>query len=307
MRFLSLFNRNKKFGLPERYKGIVNEDEYNLVIDIATKYHVENKINVIRIGDGEIIAEHEGLEQHRYLDNLLRLLAGNEKAVWKEAIYEHFDKIKDHDSAYSYLFDDFKNACQFLRVLIKGDDFDFGGSIDDFVHRYDFPLTKTFLVFEFEQQFRYIAKQDIIKWKKPVEDLFETAILNTPAEEIEVRENLICDEFTVFAFLSGDYSASLMIDLKRRADFSIGLYGSLIAIPTKGSAFVHPIEKEDIGELINALQPMVEAFYNEDPGNITQNLYWQYDNKIHLLPLSVEESDSLKVIPVNLLKTLMGK
>src|SRR5262249_16137591 len=152
------------------------------------------------------------------------------------AIYEHFDKLKDHTSAYNYLFKDLEYAAQFLRVLIKGADIH-ENQLDQFIHRCDFPETNTFLLIEFEEQFKYLIKEDIAEWSKTTDELFDIAIGNTPAEEIEVKQYSFCDKFLVYIFFSGDFSSSLMLDLAARAEFAIGSYGSMIAIPAKGTSF----------------------------------------------------------------------
>jgi hypothetical protein len=241
---------------------------------MALRYHTENGMKVVRTGEGEIVAEVNGEEQHRYLDNLVRLLHSGNRASWPQIVTEHFDKLRDHRPAYNYLFKDFEYAAPLLRVLIKGQEL-YKNDLETFVYRKDFPGTNTFLVLEYEQQFRYLTKTDIAEWAKPEEELFAHAIANTPAHEVEIKEYTYCGKFPVFIFFSGDYSASMMLDLNAKSDFAVGTYGSLIAIPTKGTAFVHPIESGDITELVGALTPTVEKFYNEDPGSITTNFYWR--------------------------------
>lgn len=240
----------------------------------------------MRIGDGEIVAEIEGQEQYWYLDNLVRVLSSNDKKLWEQLITEHFDKLKVNKPAYDYFFKDFEHASQYLRVLIKDEDFLSGleFNVSDFIYRIDFPFTKSFLIFEFDNKFTYIKHTDIVEWNKSIETLFEVAISNTPSDEITIEEYEFANKFDVFLFLSGDYSATLTLDLKNRADFGIGTYGSLIAIPTKGTAYVHPIETDDILELIEAIDSSVSTFFNEDPGNITTNYYWGYNDNFQVFP-----------------------
>mgnify|MGYP000252195943 CR=1 FL=1 len=52
------------------------------------------KSSLSKIDAGEIVIEINGSELHFYLDNLVRVLASNEKSYWKTLIYEHFDKLK---------------------------------------------------------------------------------------------------------------------------------------------------------------------------------------------------------------------
>lgn len=94
MGLFDIFKKNKKFDLPDSYKGIINKNDYNLVIDIAKKYHFEKELPITQINEGEIITEIDGEEQHRYLDNLVRLLSSNDKELWEYLINEHFEKTE---------------------------------------------------------------------------------------------------------------------------------------------------------------------------------------------------------------------
>jgi hypothetical protein len=171
-------------------------------------------------------------------------------------------------------------------------------------HRIDFPKTNTFLILEFEGQFHFIQKDEVIEWNKSENDLFECAIQNLPEDEIEVKEYEFVEKFTVYIFFSGDFSASLMLDLRNRANYTIGKFGTLIAIPTKGTAYAHPIEDSEILELIRILQPTIEKIYNEDPGNVTTNFYWCYDDNIQIFPTEQSDNGLLISLPKDLIKLI---
>lgn len=304
MGLFDIFKKKKKFDLPEMYNGIISKDEYNIIMEICIKYHNDKELIISKIDEGEIVINIDGGEQRRYLGNLIRVLVSNDKTVWNDLIYEHFDKIKLNSSALEYLYKDFEYASQFLRVLLKEDLFDLGDKVENFVHRIDFPKTNTFLVLEFEGLFHFIRKDEIIEWNKTENYLFECAIQNLPEDRIEVDEYEFGEKYIVFMFFSGDFSASLMLDLKKRADYTIGKFGTLIAIPTKGTACAHPIENGDILELIENLNPTIENFYNEDPGSITTNFYWYFNDKIEIFPIEQSEKRLLISLPKDLIKLL---
>jgi len=304
MGLFDIFKKQKKFDLPEMYNGIISKDEYNIIMEICIKYHNDNELIISKIDEGEIVTDIDGNEQQSYLDNLVRVLASNDKTIWNELIYEHFDKLKPNPSALNYLYKDFEYASQFLRVLLKEDTFNLGDKVENFVNRIDFPKTNTFLILEFEGKLYFVRKDEIIEWDKTENDLFECAIQNLPEDEIEVKEYEFGEKFTVFIFFSGDYSASLMLDLKNRADYTIGKFGTLIAIPTKGTAYAHPIDTSNILELIEILDPTIEKFYNEDPGNVTTNFYWYYDDKIQIFPTEQSENGILISLPKDLINLI---
>jgi hypothetical protein len=304
MGLFDIFKKQKKFELPEMYNGIISKNEYNVIMEICIKYYNDNDLIISKIDEGEIVTDIDGESQHRYLDNLVRILASNDKTIWNELIYEHFDKLKPNPSAMKYLYKDYEYASKFLRVLLKEDTFNLGDNVENYVHRIDFPKTNTFLILEFEEQFHFVRKDEIIDWNKTENDLFECAIQNLPENEIEAKEYEFEEKFTVFIFFSGDYSASLMLDLKNRANYTIGIFGTLIAIPTKGTAYAHPIANGDILELIKILDPTIEKFYNEDPGNVTTNFYWYYNDKIQIFPLEQSENGLLISLPKDLINLI---
>lgn len=304
MGLFDIFKKQKKYQLPEIYNGIITKDEYNDILEICIKYHQDNGLIISKIDEGEIVTDIEGEEQHRYLDNLVRVLASYEKTIWSQLVYEHFDKLKPNRSALNYLYKDFEYASQFLRVLLKEDTFNLGDHVGNYVHRVDFPKTNTFLILEFEEQFHYVRKDEIIEWEKLEDELFEIAIENLPENKVEVKEYQFGEKYTVFIFFSGDFSASLMLDLENRADYSIGKFGTLIAIPTKGTAYAHPIENGELLGLIEILDPTIEQFYNEDPGNITTNFYWYHNDEIQIFPTEQSEKGLLISMPKDLIKLL---
>jgi len=302
MKLFNFFRKNKDADFPEQYKGIITPGDYRVVLDIVKKYHAEKGLIISGAGRGEIVVEVAGVHQHRYLDNLVRILPGNNKDKWAKIIYGHFDKLKDHSSAYNFLFKDLEYSAQFLRVLIKGSDL-YKDELDHFVTRCDFPETNTFLVLEYEQQFRYVTKENIAEWGKSPDELFDIALSNTPGDEVEVKECIFADKFTVYMFLSGDYSPSLLLNVMvAGGDFGRGAYGAMIAIPAKGAAFIHPIESGEILELVKILAPTVDKFYNEDPGSITTNFYWLYGDKIEKFPTGEDGNGYYVRLPQPLLE-----
>ncbi|MBS1684843.1 MAG: hypothetical protein JSS76_08820 [Bacteroidetes bacterium] len=286
MGLFNLFKKKRGIPLPDAYASLISAADYADVIGIALRYHKEKQITVISSDDGDIHVSIDGQRQHRYLDNLVRWIIQSPKGDWKKIIYAHFDKFKDNSSAIKFFQKDFEHASPLLRVLIKNDQIKWPEESSTFLSRCDFPGTRTFIVIEFENQFCYISTKDIQEWEMPIDEIFDIAIGNTPAEEItSVTEGTLLDKFPFFLFLSGDFSASLMLDLPNRAPFAVGSYGTIIAIPTKGTAFAHPIESKNVLDVVVELLPTVEKFYYEDPGQITNNFYWSYNGTVLVLPM----------------------
>ena len=105
----------------------------------------------------------------------------------------------------------------------------------------------------------------------------------------------------MFAFFSGDFSASYMLNFKIYSDYIGGTFGTLIAIPTKGTSIASPIENKNVLDLIEILRPEVDKFYQEDPGNITLNYYWLYNNEFQIFPTEESSDGTIVKLPKELL------
>ena len=162
-------------------------------------------------------------------------------------------------------------------------------------------------MFDFEDQFYYINIEDIAQWEVSIQDLFIIALQNLSTEEVEIVEHLFDSKFNVFTLLSGDYSASYTLLIDNCLKFSIGVYGIILAIPTKGTVFIHPIQNKDILDLIPFLQPEVKKFYDEDPGNISLDYYWYYQGQFHLFGKEVQLDQEILITLPTTLKQLFNE
>ncbi len=269
------FLKRKKTKLPDNYKDLIDEKNYAVFLDKCLATLDDLDIKVTGSDNGDITYQKDDeKEAHYYLDNLLRKYVQLDDNERDEEIRSHFNKLQDKTVAYDYLFKDFDYAKQFLKVLVKPTDI--APNSGDFISRHDYPNLFTFLVFDFEEQFHYIRKDKAEEWQVAYEELFKIALDNISKEEIDIKEYLFGDKFTVYILFNGDFSASYTILIEDKLDFAIGTYGSLLAIPTKGTAFIHPIETKDVLDLIEILHNTIDKFYNEDPGNISTDFYWYY-------------------------------
>jgi hypothetical protein len=280
----NIFKREKLLPLPTNYTGLIDQRDYNLVFELCKKYLTKNDYKIKEIGDGEIVVDHIDQEKHFYLDNLVRLLAQNDKSQWENLVKEHFDKQKEIPFATDYLYKDFQYASQFIKVYLKPKGTFALENVEDYVNKVDLPETYTFLILDFNEQFHFVRRENISEWNRDESELFEIGFSNISNESIDIRESMLADKYPVYMFFSGDFSASFIIELERNANFTIGTYGSIVAVPTKGSAFVHPIETNQVMEVIVELAEMTKKFYDEDPGNITMDFFWYHDGKFDIFP-----------------------
>ena len=271
------FLRKKKIIVPDDYKNLISQTDYKTLIEQCLDVLQKLEIEVISHANGDIVYKGKNdKESHYFLDNLVRrYVQTNEKDKYAE-VEAHFKKLQETPHSNEYLFKDYDYAKQFLKVLVKPTDI--APKIEDFVTRVDYPNLLTVLVLDFEERFHYIRKDEADLWGVDYDDLFKVALNNISQEDIDVRKHLFDDRFDVFVLLSGNFSASISLLISSHLDFAIGKHGSLIGLPTKGTAFIHPITRKDVMDLTTSLYHEMEKFYDEDPGNISMDFYW-YDNK----------------------------
>ena len=281
--------KTKYETIPKQYDHLINQEQYIRILELSQDFLAQFG-QITGLEDGVISLEDLNGESQRFaLDNLVRKLNGQDKELWSDIINEHFHNFfNDSESRY-----DFNNLNQVkeivvLRVYPDGY-FESVNFQDKIIYRVDFEDTKTTLVFDLPDKFRPVEKIEFENWKVNQDYAFELAQQNVNKQEIEVYKQNYDNGFELFSFYSGDFSASYLIDLKNNADFVIGKYGSLVSIPTKGSGFAHPINHNDISLVIGDIHEMIIKFYDEEPGQITVNYYWYYNDRFYKFPITIEE------------------
>lgn len=301
-----IFKRKNIITLPEDYVDLIGEKEYEIFLNKCLSKLKELGYNVRSFDNGDIVYEKENSEEaHFYLDNILRKYLQADKDKKDTEIQTHFTKLKDQSKAYDYLYKDFDYAKQFLKILLKADDI--LPNNDDFVFQKHFPHVLTFLVLDFEEQFHYVERTKVIQWEAVEKELFEIALSNIRQEEIEIKQITFDDKYEVFALFSGDYSASYTLLIEQELDFAIGKFGSLVALPTKGSAFLYPIDTNNILDVIVTTYPTIEQFFNEDPGNISLDYYWYYQGQFEIFGKTAYEDETVTINNPNGLTKLFNE
>jgi uncharacterized protein YtpQ (UPF0354 family) len=272
------FNRSR----PASYEGIVTQKEYETILDFAISALKQNN-EILSIKEGAIFIKNPtnpAEEMQCYLDNLVRRCKGEDKSEWQMVVNQHFARLNVDPHKAKYIFKDFDYAEPMIKFVVRHERmFD---AISDIVHRVDLPETGTFLVLDTDESFRYIRKDDIKEWGKTEAELFEIAARNVAAEEMHVGEILWREQFEAYTFFSGDFSASYIVELEKNAESAIGKYGAVVAIPTKGSAIVHPINGHTALPFIVSFYDALQSFFTEDQVPISDKYYWYYDGRFEL-------------------------
>jgi hypothetical protein len=298
--------------IPQSYLNLITQPEYDKILDWSLDFFAQSGLQVTRVNNGLIFLTMDEVDHELQagLDNLIKILAKTDLSDWKRVIEGHFvrlTKLKEQEKAYNFFFKDFEYAQQYLRVLIKDAEAMPTNLMSELVKKVDFPHTHTLLVFDFDEQFRFLTQKDIEEWGVHPSELFEIARHNIKSENIEIEEMIWNEGYSIYAFFSGDFAASYLLDIEENADFCIGEYGSLLTIPAKGAAFAHPIQDGEVLKIIETINPLVLQFYDHEPGSINAHYYWYFQGNMEVFPLEPNENGTTTLrLPKNLEKMLYG-
>ncbi len=284
-----------KEEVPERYAGQFTQNEYDIVVKHSIDF-LRERGTIDRIEDGVIYVELNGDSSdvnQLALDNLLRnCKQEDDKAKWKEIVVDHFTRLTTKFEFDNSAFDKCRDLIA-IRIYPEYEE-----KIKTLMtFKVDFPGTMSTLVLDLPNKYETIDKETIELWRVPVDSLFYIAQENVNKREgIEIRETKESETKKVYSFFSIDHSASYIRDIERNADFAIGEFGAFVAIPTRGSAFIIPIDDKSAIDALDKLRPTIKSFFDEDPGNITTDIFW-YNNETFEL---VSVIDDKIVLPVEL-------
>lgn len=291
--------------LPEQYEHLIDQTQYEAILDICMD--VLSKQGTVQLVQNGIIkmgnwGEHKEIQIS--LDNLVRKCKNADSSEWNDIVNLHFSKFPTNEAALKYIYKDYEFAGSLLKILIKPDG-SFRKIDDQLIYRIDFPGTQSYLVIDFEDKFHFVNVQHINEWEQSIEELFLDALENIAKEKMEIAQLDLDENNEVFAFFSGDYAASYMIDLQKNASFAVGNLGAVVVIPTKGAAFAYPINNGLVMEFISSFNPLIEKIYNEDEYPITDDYYWYYEGKYEQFPTHTDkENRYIITIPDKLIMLL---
>ncbi len=296
----SLFNNNKTFDRkrPDFYEGIVTNKEYAKILQMSEEECKRiGEINSIQAGTIKVANPKEAEEEFAFhLDNLVRKCKYYAEEEWPTVIKNHFSRFPIDESKAKFLAKDFEYAQPLLKVLVRSPESMSG----DLVHRLDIPETHSFLILDYDERFHFLTPDDIVEWAIPQSEIFEIALANIATEKIDIQEVYWKEEFQLFTFFSGDFSASFMVELTKNAPFALGDFGAVVAIPTKGSAFVHPIDQNTVLGFIAAFDTAFDSFYHQDEVPISSNYYWFYKGKFEVIPILKKHNKIQLTLPKQL-------
>jgi len=301
--------------LPNELKHLISQDDFNSILTFATAYLTDKGHRNVSFADGLLLyntlGESETSNQTNFL-NLVKSVLCEERIDWQVKTEEYFDRLNQDKEIEQEVLLDFEKARKYLTVRLHPintyEDEPQKSHIEKLVYKVEIPDTYSMLSFDLPTRFHILTIDEINVWNKEQNELFKIAHDNLQ-DKIEIIQAQQHDwgGAIFYTLFDRDYSAAYCIDFASNCNNLIGEKGSLISFPTRGTVFVHPIsnnEKFNIG--YNHIAEKTNTFFNDDPGPISRNIYWLYENNFTLFTTTWNNGELSYNIPQQLHDLLHG-
>ena len=302
---------NTDYNISQRFKHLINQADFNWLIRYILKYAEKN--NKIFVFEDDHIVDKTDTnvgQIQKGLDTIIRVLAMHEKEDWPALVSEHFGKLEKVEELVEQL-NDFEKIKKHLTIRIYPKDIvsQFGENYkEQLISRIDFKGTISLLCVDLPNKFATLNRENTKKWNTSPEELFEIAKENiaTKYEKLPVESRTI-ENVTISHCFERDYAVSYIIDFTNNCKELIGIFGTVISIPSKGAVLLHPINGNTVMESISIMAPATENIYRNDEGPITLDFYWYYKGKFHLFEAKDNGKSRTIKIPYQLIELLSAK
>lgn len=291
---------------PDELKRLISQDDFNSILTFATAHLTDKGYKNISLADGlllyDTLGESETSNQSNFL-NLVKSVLCEERKDWQVKTAEYFDRLNQDKELEEEVLLNFEKAKEYLTVrlhpLSTYENEPQKSHIETLVYKVDIPETYSLLALDLPSRFHILTIDEINVWGIERTNLFKIAHdnLQDKIETIQAQQH-DWDGAVFYTLFDRDYSASYCIDFANNCDNLIGENGSLISFPTRGSIFVHPIsDKGQFNIGYNLIVEKTNKFFDDDPGPISRNIYWHYENKFTLFEMTWNNEEVTYNIP----------
>lgn len=276
--------------VPTEYLHLVQQSEYDLIIDIILSYFKGNPGQLKSLTNGVInVNRTTGVIQYS-VTNLVRRLVLIDKRDWKKQLYQFFED-EVNVSAYRFFLKDYEHARKHLKVLLKQADFAAGNIGKDIVFIQHLPGTISCLVLHYEHKFIFLQHELIKEWGVSVEELFNEAIANVSKEHLHISVCRLDKELEYIIMMSEQYSAAKMLAIESNFPHLIGEYGTLFSVPANGLVFAAPLHhRKNAIRLLEAFAGITALGYKMEPSPVVNDIFHYHQGDFSSL-LGFIESD----------------
>ena len=160
------------------------------------------------------------------------------------------------------------------------------------------------LVFDQPSSIRIVKKDESSAWQKSEEELFAIALENTVQKiNPEVASEPVENDFITLITSDHILTAASVLRLNRFPE-CIGMHGSMVAIPNRGTIMCYPINDLGVVKMASLYMTFVPRWHAEGPGSLSPRIYWYKDGLFTDLPYRVEENELRFSLPQSFVEVL---
>ncbi len=291
--FLTGKSQNRE--VPE-WANFFNKKEYNLFINYVEKYFKSKNIK-IKIEDGVVYPEKNdfNLDGFYGLLNLAQDCKQDDSKLWQEIINSHYEKLIESAKFDKQLREDicdFNKVKQYLGVRIYSKDYidnviDIKGE-NSIILKYIADDLVEMLIFDQPSATTNVKPEDIQKWNKSEDELFEIGFNNIKEKyPLEIKQEDMVKGQKLWTILSEQvFTANILLDKPLLSKY-IGSKGAIIGVPDRHMLLIYPIENSDVQKVIFPLIYTISNMFKDGPWSISDKMYWYHDGKMTDLPYEI--------------------
>lgn len=235
------------------------------------------------------------------LINVVRLCHAAPREQWGAVITDHLRRATAKPAPLA-----FANVADKLRVRITPERL-IEANPQAYVSRELAPALRITLAVDLPEHVVFVKPAELDEWDQTADQLFERALANTEAEEPLEQHDIELEELPSISMLVGPsyFAASHVLFLERYLPHHPN--GVLVGLPDRHAIAVLPL----VGaRSLGALGPMVQlvsARFAEEPGAITDQLYWKRGARWLKVPCGMRDDGTAWVAPPEEFNDLVTK
>ena len=142
-----------------------------------------------------------------------------------------------------------------------------------------------------------IDPADVTAWGKKLDELIGIGMDNVLARYPASPQPMDVGGHTCFAIEDKHYFAGNVVFGMETYAGLVGPGGSLVIMPTHGTAIVYPITDARAGEVMRLLPPLAAQIAQNGPGPLTTQMFWYHEGLIDVLPYQMDGNNVLVYPP----------
>lgn len=225
------------------------------------------------------------------LNNVVRLCKSAPPERWREVISEHLRRATAKPVPM-----DFASARPNLRVRITPERLVHANPAHYVMRELGDGLYLTAAI-DKPEHVVFVNPTELAAWSVSADEVIEIGLDNTRAEPALEREDVEIDGGASVSVLFGDsyFAASHLLFLDRY--LKIGEPGVLVAVPDRHSIAVLPLDDKRSLASLGPLVTLAHMRFHEQPGAITDQLYWRRGDRYVKIACGVRDDNSPWVAP----------